>query len=119
VFAAELIWLMASEAVGFMLAFPDLGCDGFFTRADCERMTSPYDPTQDACFWDATVYPQCAYYEPDPDNAYTTQRFMLIIVAYAVIRPPIMLMDHLIVNVLFAEAKLEYEYDDVSRHDLS
>jgi hypothetical protein len=37
----QMLWLMAAEALLYMMLYPDLGCDAFLTETDCIRMTSP------------------------------------------------------------------------------
>lgn len=41
VLALTLLWLMAAEALLYMMLYPDLGCNDFPTEAECIGMTSP------------------------------------------------------------------------------
>ena len=42
-------------------------------------ITSPYDPSKPACFWDPDVDPRCAMIEPDPES-WTIERIMAILI---------------------------------------
>ena len=50
---------MAAEALLQQFLNPDLGCSQYLTESDCLVMTSPYDPTKQACAWTVTNLIPC------------------------------------------------------------
>jgi len=48
-------------------------------------ITSPYDPSKPACFWDPDVDPRCAMIEPDPES-WTIERIMAILICATPLR---------------------------------
>ena len=65
--ALEMLWLMASEALLQQFLNPDLGCSQYLTESDCLVMTSPYDPSKQACAWTVTNLVACDEAPPDPN----------------------------------------------------
>ena len=103
VFGVSLLWLMASNAIAYQFAYPDLGCDLYWTEADCGVMTSPYDPTQPACFWDPTVETPCAFLEPS--SSYSPERMIIIIILMLAIDPVATLVEFIFMDVFNAPRK--------------
>ena len=55
-------------------------CEMIEDFEECETsITSPYDPSMPACFWDPDVDPRCAMIEPDPES-WTIERIMAILI---------------------------------------
>ena len=68
--ALEMLWLMAAEALLQQFLNPDLGCSQYLTESDCLVMTSPYDPSKQACAWTVTNLVACDEAPPDPNAMY-------------------------------------------------
>ena len=81
-----LLWLMAAEALLFAYSSPDLGCEAFETRQECLAVSSPYDPTIDACYWDWETLPHCNFLEPNEDDAYSPFRLGSVLLVRVIAR---------------------------------
>ena len=64
VFVTSLLTLMFLEALLFVLAYPDPGCDGFEDKETCIGEDSVYDQSKPACLWDSESQ-SCSFNEPD------------------------------------------------------
>ena len=97
-----LLWLMAAEALLFLYSNPDLGCEEILGEQECLAMSSPYDPTVDACSWDWETLPHCNFEEPNEDDAYSPFRLGSVLLVMAFINPFIALTDWLFQNIINA-----------------
>ena len=76
---------------------------GFETREECLAVSSPYDPTIDACYWEYETLPHCNFLEPNEDDAYSPFRLGSVLLVMACINPFIAMTDFIFQNIVNAE----------------
>lgn len=82
--------------------YPDLGCADYTNQEQCEGPTSPYDPTQPACYWDATLEIACNFYAPDASNNFSPRALGGLILAMLAVDPFIIFIEYLFVEIVNA-----------------
>jgi hypothetical protein len=100
----EYLWLFASEAVIFIIAFPDQGCDKFEIKSECLKKENPYFPAVDACKWQEDKDPVCTM-NADRGAAIVTQIILLMILSALLI--PLSIIIAKIVDVVAAPVEKE------------
>ena len=60
-------------------SYPDLQCNVHMTPKDCLKMSSPYDPSKDACAWTPQNFQPCDEAPPDPNSTYTVRGLLGIL----------------------------------------
>jgi len=105
----EYCWILAGEAVLFLLCFPDLGCDDYEIEDDCLKPNSPYFPNVPACTWDEDIDPNCTMNATKGAQMSTYVILLLIISAILI---PLGMFINLLFNVI---ATPLLEEDDESK----